>query len=89
MPIDACFDLIGSVGVGTVKLKTTNNGAGIFAGNSHSKAGFRLGAGAQYKFDDNFAVRAMLHYHRANVKGSDMKVLKSASSLNLGLTYTI
>lgn len=92
MPIDTCFDLLGSVGVGRMKLKyDDNNASGIDIGKG--KVGFRLGAGAQYKFDDHFAARAMVRYQRANIKGTvnatEGKVYKAATSFHLGLTYTI
>jgi opacity protein-like surface antigen len=91
MPVDTCFDLIGAVGVGRMKIKTVDNNAGNGIGDSSKgKAGFRLGVGAQYKFDDHFAARAMVRYQRANIKDStDSKLYKSATSINLGLTYTI
>lgn len=94
MPVDTCFDLIGSVGMGRMKIKfNTNNGADAannYDSFSKGKVGFRLGAGAQYKFDDHFATRVMVRYQRANIKGvNDIKAYKSNTSVNLGLTYTI
>ena len=90
MPVDSCFDLIGAVGIGRIKVKLEDNSNANNISFSKGKVGFRLGAGAQYKFDDHFAARAMVRYQKANIKGAnDVKAYKSATSIGLGLTYTI
>lgn len=86
MPVASCCDLIGSVGIGRIKLKAS----GVALNGSEHKVGFRLGAGAQYKFADHFAARAMIRYQNANIKANNgTKLYKNNTAINLGLTYTI
>lgn len=45
--------------------------------------GYRLGAGAQYNFNDNIAARAMVRYVDTDIDGLDNIV-----DLTLGIRYT-
>ena len=71
-------DLIGAVGIGRLKGKET--GA---AGDKAHKTGYRLGAGVQYKFDENLATRFMVRHQKGWKEG-----LKSMNSVALGVAYT-
>lgn len=72
-------DLIGAVGVGRLKVKIYN-AAGSLTGH---KTGYRLGAGVQYKFDENLAARFMARHQKAWKIG-----LKNMNSVALGVAYT-
>lgn len=83
MPINECFEVIGSFGAGRYNQKETY----VVGQNTKESLGaLRLGAGVQYKFDEHFATRAMVRY---NVLGTKNQDIKNVTSLNLGLTYTI
>jgi opacity protein-like surface antigen len=69
-------NFIASIGIGRLKAKVDD-------GDSAKKINFRLGAGAQYDFDQNIAVRAMLRYQ----KGSKKISVKSTVSANLAAIY--
>jgi len=77
-------DLLGSVGFGRMKPKVTVDNATMKDGVNKAKVGYRLGAGAQYKFDDNLAARLMVRYQ----KGKKSSAVKSLTQAGLGLTYT-
>lgn len=85
MPVTDEVELIGSIGAGRMKAKADVPGA-AFTDKSKltdAKIGVRVGAGAAYKFDDNWAVRGMVRYQKGN---SDF--LKSNTSLSLGAVYS-
>ena len=100
MPIGNDFELIGALGVGRTRTKadvSTNalgDAALAMAGEDPirpskiNKVGLRAGLGAQYNIDEHFAARAMVRFQKVGKK-SDMEVIKSMTSFNLGLTYTI
>ena len=79
-PVCNDIDVIGTVGLGKLQAKTATQKA--------SKIGYRLGAGAQYKFNESVAVRAMVRYQQAGGKSNDVRLLKSNTSLALGTTYS-
>ena len=55
-----------------------------FEGDGDDKGmGYRLGAGAQYNFNDNIAARAMVRYVDTDIDGLDNIV-----DLTLGIRYT-
>ncbi len=92
LPVADEVDVIGAVGVGRLTTKTqlkAANGtslpittlANVQANDAKSKAGIRLGLGAQYKFDTNIGVRAMVRHQKGN------KVVKNVNSANVGLFY--
>lgn len=51
LPVAENVDLIGSLGIGQYEFK---------AGGSEDDIGYRVGVGAQYSFNDNWAARAMI-----------------------------
>lgn len=88
LPINESVDVIGSVGLGRLATKSTGevefNNAGVksnIKGKSSSKVGYRLGAGAQYKFNENVGARLMARFQKGN------KIVKHTASLGLGLFY--
>ena len=95
VPVSEEVDLIGSIGVGqlTTKVKENLNAHGedpnhtvgvdirAKASQKSSKTGVRVGAGAQYKFNENFGARFMVRHQRGN------KLIKSVNSAGLGLFY--
>ncbi len=58
LPINDKFDLIGSIGLG--KYDFEMKGFGTKA--SEDEVGYRLGIGAQYNINENFALRGMARY---------------------------
>jgi len=78
LPISENVDLIGSVGVG--RLKTDVKVANSSLADS-SKVAPRVGAGAQYKFDNNVGVRAKVNFQ----KGND--IVKNATTVGIGAFY--
>jgi len=95
VPVACDVDLIGSVGVGVLNTKWSvsrnqnlnalggllNANAQESANGKHSKTGLRLGAGVQYKFDDNIGARLMVRYQKGN------KIIKNNTQAGLGLFY--
>jgi opacity protein-like surface antigen len=77
-------DLIGSVGIGMLKSKSSVPGATFVNQNAlnKGKVGVRLGVGAQYNFDTNWAARAMFRYQKGNTS-----FLKSNTSVSVGALY--
>ncbi len=73
-------DLIGAVGIGRIKPKAKDNGGTYY---NKAKSGYRLGLGAQYKFDENIAARLMVRYQKGK-----KEALKSMTSVALGVAYT-
>jgi len=86
IPLDNCWELIGSVGVASMKPKVnfsanTSAAAGLTAAqidginsiNGKSKAVFRVGVGAQYLVTEMVGIRAMVRWentHRLTVSGN-------------------
>lgn len=67
LPLDNCWDLIGSIGVAAVKPKfneTESDGTPIdgLSISNKSRAAFRLGAGAQYMITECFGIRALVRW---------------------------
>lgn len=69
-------NLLGSVGFGRASLKNT--------GVKKNKTGLRLGAGAEYKVDENWGARAMVRYQKLGDKVN----VKNMMSLGLAGTYS-
>lgn len=93
LPVGCDVDLIGSVGIGFLSSKVDLNqtarasvpGRAVSLASTvtgtHSKAGVRVGAGVQYKFDENVGARLMVRYQ----KGNDF--VKNNVQAGLGLFY--
>jgi opacity protein-like surface antigen len=87
LPMSDEMDLIGSVGVGklTTKVSGQLGNTALSASDNvsmkSSKAGLRLGAGAQYKISDNMSARFMVRHQQGN------SFVKSVNSAGLGLFY--
>ena len=94
LPVCDQFEAIGSIGLGRSSVKSNVSGGdtGVVTSYTYTektnKIGLRFGIGAQYKLDDNFAIRAMVKYQKVGKK-SDVNLLKQNTSFNLGVTYTI
>lgn len=86
MPVASKVSLVGAVGVGFLKdsARVSFNGVDQGKGSSKRKMGFRVGAGAQYDFNENVAARAMVRYQ----KGNKRNWTKSNTSVTLGALYT-
>ena len=89
VPVGCDVDVIGSVGLGRLhtKLQHKDVQGKVLAvsdadkKSSKSKAGIRLGLGAQYKFDTNFGARVMVRHQKGN------KIIKNVNSVGAGLFY--
>lgn len=88
LPVANDVELIGSVGVGRLSTKVENKVNGVVQPLSttnknlaKSKAGVRLGLGAQYKFSENVGARFMVRHQKGN------KIIKNVNSAGLGLFY--
>lgn len=84
MPVAVRVNLIGSIGAGLLKsnANVTNVTFVNLEALNKAKIGYRVGAGAQFDIDGNWATRFMLRYQKGN---SDF--LKSNTSLSLGVFY--
>ncbi|MDD7313156.1 MAG: porin family protein [bacterium] len=78
LPIQENFELVGSLGIGQYKFKM--KGFGYTA--KDDDVGYRLGAGAQYNINENFALRGMVRY---NIIDSD--AVDDIKELSIGLRY--
>ncbi len=78
-------DLIGAVGLGSLKSKADVQGATFVSKNSLNKhkIGLRAGGGVQYNFDENWSTRAMVRYQKGN-----KAFLKSNISVSVGALYS-
>ncbi len=85
LPVANKVDLIGSVGIGGLKSRAdvTNTSFNNLSSLNKVKVGYRLGLGAQYNFDDNWAARAMVRYQSGN-----KNFLKSNTSVSVGALYS-
>lgn len=83
MPINSCFDVIGSFGAGRLSTKETDVGASAV---KNSIGTLNFGAGVQYNFDEHFSTRAMLGY---SVVGTKIQGIKNMKTFKVGVTYTI
>lgn len=81
VPVSKEVDLIGSVGVGHLTTKVSGNVSQEKVSMKSSKAGLRVGLGAQYKLCDNINARFMVRHQKGN------KFVKSVNSAGLGLFY--
>jgi opacity protein-like surface antigen len=76
------INLIASVGVG--RLKQSISGFDIVNGSAtKAKISYRLGLGAEYKFDENVTGRLMFRHQKGN-----KDFLKNMNSIALGVSYT-
>jgi opacity protein-like surface antigen len=85
VPVASKVDLIGSIGLGRLKSKPDVTGATFINKDvlTKTKVGVRVGAGAQYNIDNNWAARAMVRYQKGN-----KNFLKSNTSVSVGAVYT-
>lgn len=87
LPVSNEVELLASVGVGRLSTKMNGkvNGTALAAAQNvslkSSKAGVRVGAGVQYKFDENLGARLMVRHQKGN------KLIKNVTSAGLGLFY--
>lgn len=86
MPVSEEVEVLGKVGLGRVKPKVSVANEVITNNDKVNKAkvGLRLGAGAQYKIDDNLAARVMLTHQKGNKES-----LKNNTTVGLGLTWSV
>lgn len=75
------IDLIAALGVGRLKQKVS--GFDVDSDGAKSKTSYRVGFGAQYKFDDNVAARLMFRHQKGN-----KDYLRNMNSIALGVAYT-
>lgn len=87
MPVASNVELIGAVGFGRMSLKEKSDVDRNGSNEKFSKMGYRIGAGAQYKFDNHWATRTMVRYQKVGSK-NDNKWVKGTSSVGVGVTYT-
>jgi opacity protein-like surface antigen len=87
IPVDNQVELIGTFGVGRMRLKeedyvNTNS-------KNQTKTNLRTGVGAQYTIGSNLLTRIMVRYQKvgSKPKDSDFGIIKNKTSLNLGMTY--
>ena len=85
MPVATKVNLIGSVGIGALKSKANVVNASFqdLGSLNKRKVSYRVGAGAQYDFCENWATRAMVRYQKGN-----KAFLKSNVSVAVGAVYT-
>ena len=92
MPVVDQVELIGGIGLGKVMLKKGQGFDVSFADKKiQNKFGFRVKAGAQYNFTNNFGARALVTYQTAGNKlnkDSDVKFVKNMKSVGLAALYT-
>lgn len=96
MPVADCFELLGSLGLGVAKAKTTATLAGVGQSISSKTKGFlRLGIGASYMITDMIGLRAKLGFENtrrltvttaAGTLGSNgtFKPFANSTTLSLG-----
>ncbi|PCI39251.1 MAG: hypothetical protein COB50_01370 [Thiotrichales bacterium] len=101
LPINQRIALIGTVGLGHYKIKLSETSKITFnainAGTSYKKRvkhtlAPRVGLGIAYRISDAFSIEAMARYQHINAKMDfaeqhDVKVLKSNTSIGLGIVY--
>jgi opacity protein-like surface antigen len=92
MPVVDQVELIGGIGLGKVMLKKGQNFDRAFSSDTKikNKFGFRVKAGAQYNFTNNFGARALVTYQTAGSKleDVDVKFVKNMKSVGLAALYT-
>lgn len=82
MPVADQVELLGAVGLGRHKVKWD----GVI---NKGKTAFRLGGGAQYKFDECLASRVMVRYQKlGHIDDINDKQYKGVWSLGLGVNYS-
>lgn len=86
MPVNEEVEVLGKVGLGRMKAKVTVANETVTNADKVNKAkvGVRLGAGVQYKLDDNLAARVMLTHQKGNKES-----LKNNTTVGLGLTWSV
>lgn len=84
-PVMEKLELVGSLGVAryNVDAEVKIPLLGLEGDGDDKGMGYRLGAGAQYNFNDNIAARAMVRYVDTDIDGLDNIV-----DLTLGIRYT-
>lgn len=85
LPIDrnGRIELIGTVGVSYAEAKVGLNFGGSRVSVSEDEFGFRIGAGVEYKINQNFSARTILRYQTADFEG----LADNAVVYNVGLNY--
>jgi opacity protein-like surface antigen len=88
MPVMDQVELLGGLGIGKVMLKKGKNIDN--AEKLKNSFGFRVKAGAQYNFTNNFGTRVLLTYQTASSKYKDSseKIVKDMKSIGVAATYT-
>jgi len=95
MPVADQIELIGGVGIGRLMAKKGTALKNVEDLKVKNSFGWRLKAGAQYNFNNNIGIRALVGYQSAGtrLKDSDSgdtseKIIKSMASIGLAATYT-
>ena len=89
MPISQELELLASLGLGQYDFESSYEdsiiGYGSVGGEKKDfdSLGIRLGIGAQYNFNEHFALRAMARY----IKMNDDEYIRSLTEFSLGLRY--
>ena len=89
MPVNQEFELLASLGLGQYDFESSYEdsiiGYGSVGGEKKDfdSLGIRLGIGAQYNFNEHFALRAMARY----IKMNDDEYIRSLTEFSLGLRY--
>jgi opacity protein-like surface antigen len=91
VPLNSCFNLIGSLGAGMLKAKITSTpNVGSVPVSSKTRTVARIGVGASYMLTDMFGLRAKLNWEgtsalKANINNSgDVKPFKDTTSFTIG-----
>ncbi len=79
MNCDATFSLLGSLGLAEYEYKVKSPLGNYDKG----KLGYRMGLGAEYKFNDNWSARVMARYTYL-----DMRAVDNLQELSAGIRYT-
>jgi opacity protein-like surface antigen len=89
VPIINQIELVGTMGVGRMQTKETEDLNQDQFIERIGRTGLRIGAGAQYNIDNKWSARAMLRYQKVGGKGKDSNIgmIKNTTSLSAGIAY--
>lgn len=88
MPVKSQIDLVGGVGIGSINIKEKSSVNAIGNGSKYTKFGLRAKIGAQYAFDNNWNVRALVGYQKVGNQDGKQSI-KSIQSGSVDFTYLI
>lgn len=85
LPLSKQVDLIGTAGVTWTEMEIALRANGVEDKEDESELGLRGGAGAQFKFTDDFSARGLMRYQTADFDGG----ADGAWTASLGLNYAL